>query len=129
MKQFDSDSQDFNFYGIMGKYFASREIGKELGSQVYNERDSLWYLLYDKSHLLGFCSLFQRTNYLILDNVFVRSEYRNRGYATFLIQSVLEDQSKPIKLISQNPVSNHIYEKFGFEQIGQRGKWCIYMRC
>ena len=117
------EQENSSFYSIMGRYFASRDIGKELEGQLYNDKNSTWYLLYDDYDLVGFCTLFDRNDSLYLDNLYILPNYRNCGNAEFLMKFVLETSEKGIFCIASNDYALRIYKNLGFHVYGNRGKW------
>lgn len=124
IKVYDSLMQDTSdFYSIMGRYFASLDIKKELESQLYNKVGSIWYLIYNDYELVGFCALYPtKDNYMYLDNLYVFPQYRGNGYATELISNIIKCHNK-IHLIACNDYAIKIYKSLGFIEFGNNGKW------
>ncbi|MDD2181655.1 MAG: hypothetical protein PHW32_04740 [Bacilli bacterium] len=52
LRIYTSEQQDFNFYGYMGKHFANPEIIKELDNQIYKQKNSTWFVMFDGSWLI-----------------------------------------------------------------------------
>lgn len=124
IKVYDSLEQDTSdFYSIMGRYFASLDIKKELESQLYNKAGSIWFLIYNDYELVGFCALYpDKNNSMYLDNLYIFPWYRGNGYATELIRRIINYHNK-IHLIACNDYAIRIYKSFGFIEFGNKGKW------
>lgn len=124
IRVFKSDNQGDNFYVLMGRYFASLDIAKELERQIYNKDNSEWYISTYKHTVLGFASLFDNGKYYFLDNLYVLPEHRNDGIARELVAEIVSDHpDKPIKCIATNPYALKIFHSLGFVEVGQNGKY------
>lgn len=126
--EFDSCQQNDEFYAIMGKHFASLDIAKELESQLYNKENSVWYLIVDESEtplrVIGFAAIYVTSKHYFLDNLYVFPEFRGQGVAKQLVKSIVEGfTDMPIKCIAVNPYALKVFNDFGFEEVGQNGKY------
>lgn len=120
---FKSDSQNDKFYSLIGRYFASLDIAKELERQVYNKPNSIWYVS-QNGGVKGFAALFDNGKYYFLDNLYVLPEFRNSGTAKEIVQQmVLDNTDKPIRCIANNPYALKIFQQLGFKEVGQNGKY------
>lgn len=125
---FSSEQQGEEFYALMGKYFASLDIAKELEQQLYNMPNTEWFIAYSES-VVGFASVRDCGKYYYLDNLYVVPQQRNTGTATEIVEYIVKHfQDKPIKLIAVNPYSIRIFERYGFEKDGKNGKWNKYIK-
>lgn len=121
---FNSEENESVFYSLMGKFFASLDIAKELERQVYNKDNSVWYLSCFDNEVMGFAALFDNGKHYFLDNLYVLPQYRNEGVAREIVcEIVSEHTDKPIKCIANNPYALKIFHSLGFEEVGQRGKY------
>lgn len=124
IRVFKSDNQGDNFYVLMGRFFASLDIAKELERQIYNKDNSVWYISTYKNTVLGFASLFDNGKYYFLDNLYVLPEHRNDGIARELVAEIVSDHTdKPIKCVANNPYALKIFHSLGFQEVGQNGKY------
>lgn len=129
IRVFKSENQGDKFYAMMGREFASLDIAKELERQLYNQRDTTWYIHTINNCPVGYVSVCEFKEYYYVDNLFIHIAWRHQGLASELIERVLEDfTDKPIKLIAANPYSIRIFEKNGFERVGNNGKWNKYIK-
>jgi len=116
---------DYCFFTMMGKFFARKQYIKEMGCQFYSNEKMKWYILYENiMDIRGFASLEDKGKYYYLDNVYVIDKYRNKGYATRILNKIiLENNDKSIKLISNNKIAINIYQKLGFKIYGTNGSY------
>ena len=121
---YTNDSQNADFYAIMGKHFASLDIAKELERQIYNKDNSVWYLSTYRNTVIGFAAVFDNGKYYFLDNLYVLPEFRNDGTARELVTEIVSDfTDKPIKCVANNPYALKIFHSLGFVEVGQNGKY------
>lgn len=122
---FRTDEQDEEFYAIMGPCFASLEIAKELERQVYNKPETDWHVIFNRfDNVIGFVSVHDAGKYYYIDNLWIEPGFRGRGYGLALINDACRvHANKPLKCIACNPYALRIFEKFGFVEVGTRGKY------
>ena len=80
--------------------------------------DSEWFGIYDKGSVVAFCTIARIQSYVILYNVGVLYEYRNKGYGSELIRYIIDNNDfDNISLFVKK--SNHraikLYRKYNFE--------------
>ena len=107
----------------MGKLFADRAIAKELGQQMYNQINSIWWLLFIDTDFVGCISAFPQKSYIFLDNAYIFPKYRRKGYFNKLLQVVLMYFSCELRLTSANSFVANIYKKFGFIEYSRTKNW------
>ena len=122
---FKSERQSDAFYALMGRYFASLDIAKELERQIYNKPKSVWYVSKTQGKtVFGFAALFDCGKHYFLDNLYVFPEFRNYGTAREIVAEIVSDHTdKPIKCIANNPYALKIFRSLGFVEVGQNGKY------
>lgn len=124
IRLFESYMQGLDFYAIMGPHFASLDIAKELERQVYNKPNTGWIVDCEGFNAYGFVSVHDESKHYFIDNLYVLPEFRNRGIAEELIEEVCElYYDKPLHCIACNPYALKIFKKFGFVEVGERGKY------
>lgn len=118
-------TQDKHFYSFMGKYFASREIAKELDNQIYNEENTTWFVHMDnEEEVRGFVSMERKKDHVYLDNFYVLKEHRGTDVGTDLLNYVLEDfKNETIKLITRNEIALKMFTSKGFETYRKNGRY------
>ena len=124
IRLFRSDLQGRDFYALMGPHFASLDIAKELERQVYNKPNTDWVVDGVGFNAYGFVSVHAENNRYFIDNLYVLPEFRNKGIARKLIERVCDVYNdKLLHCIACNPYALKIFEKFGFVEVGERGKY------
>lgn len=121
---FKPEDQNYEFYSLMGGNFASLDIAKELERQVYNKRDTTWFVATINDCAIAFVSVCEYNGHYFVDNLYTHRGWRNKGLASELIERVVTAfTDKPIKCIAVNPYAMAIFKKFGFEEVGEVGKY------
>lgn len=117
--------KEYNFFFLMGKFFASRKFIKEMDCQLYSNEDMLWYIYFNKeAKICGFASLEDNEKYSMLDNFLVLEEYRNKGIGKEILDHIVNDvMEKDIRLISRNPIAIKMFKERGFEITGHNGRY------
>ena len=112
------NSNETNFYFLMGKFFADRSIIKEMDCQLYNEEGMTWFVYFNKEgKVCGFASIQQKTrnklkwNYL--DNLYVVPEERGKGIGNKILQDVMKNYNN-IYLITRNEKAIKMFINNGF---------------
>ena len=116
------NSKETNFYFLMGKFFADRNIAKEMDCQLYNEDGMTWYVYFNKEgKVCGFASVIEKNRdkekWYYLDNFYVVKEERGKGIAKEILQHILNDYSS-IYLISRNEIAINMFMNYGFVKSG-----------
>lgn len=121
---FKPEDQNREFYAIMGRDFSSLVIAKELERQLYNKPNTTWYVVTINDIALAFVSVCEYKEHYFVDNLFVHVGWRNNGFASALIERVVNDfTDKPIKCIANNSYALKIFFKAGFVEVGNNGKY------
>lgn len=75
-----------DFYRLMGPYFGSRKVAKEVGIHIYDDEDKEWFAAYDYfGALIGFASL--RGN--VVSDCYVRESWRGDGVFSAILLRIL----------------------------------------
>ena len=119
-----SDCRDDEFYKFMGRFFASLDIAKELEQQIYDKKNTTWYIFTKKKNVKGFVSVCEKNTHYFIDNLYVLPEYRNMNIANQFISHIVNDfTDKPLKCIACNPLALRIFNNHGFVEVGKNGKY------
>lgn len=99
-----------DFYRLMGPYFGSREVAKEVGIHIYDDEDKEWFAAYDDGALIGFASL----RSCVVSDCYVRPAWRRNGALYKLLSRILI--AKPYGLKANcTPASLGTFLSLGFE--------------
>lgn len=77
IKMFENRSDEY--WLLMGKFFASKEVKKEL-PYMYDEPKKVWFIMVDNNIVIGFCSLMESKNKIIMGNGYIIPSNRNKGH-------------------------------------------------
>lgn len=72
-----------DFYNLMGPFFGSRSVAKEIGINVYDDADKQWFAAFDGG-LIGFASY--RNG--VVSDCYVLPQHRNKGVFKCLLASL-----------------------------------------
>ena len=99
------------FYKLMGKFFGSREIEKELNDRIYDDKNKVWYIYVEKGKVLAFVSI----NKNVIKNIYAIDE--------IYLEEILKRVTKEIKITYSTVTKAYIkaYENCGFEISKQGG--------
>ena len=64
-----------DFYSLMGPFFGSREVAKEVGINIYDDSDKRWFMAFEEDQIIGFASLKGR----LVSDCYVLKNKRNQG--------------------------------------------------
>ena len=114
---------------IVEPFFGDKKIKKELGLNIC-DRGYQWFAALFDGKVAGFVSVASIKNGTFpfkgsgveLKHFYVLPEYRGKGIGKKLMQGILEQYQRPIKA-TVTPESKPFYERFGFEQVFQYGKY------
>lgn len=101
-----------NFYQLMGKYFGSRQVAKEVGINVYDDYDKTWFVAYDNNLMCGFASVRKG----LISDCYVLPEKRNKGVFRNLLTFIEISTQGKLKANSTN-ASYKAFKNAGFKEI------------
>lgn len=129
IETYTPSQQDYDFYGMMGPFFACREYAKEMGGwQFYNDTNTTWFVALDVSGVVGFCSAIEKKTHIYWDNFYVVPSDRGKGISTMLHRARLQwcSGKGECRAITDNPIQAHNYIKIGMVETGKRGRYTKY---
>ena len=115
--------QDEEFYSKMGKFFANKNISKEMDGQLYNGDKSTWGIYEEDGLIKGFISLQHGKKVDVLDNFYVLPEYRNKKIGSQLLNEIVGYAQNDIKLVTRNEIAFTMYMLKGFNIIRKNGRF------
>jgi hypothetical protein len=75
-----------DFYKIMGPFFGSRKIAKEVGIHIYDDAEKRWFVAMENGFALGFASIKCR----VVSDCYVMESARNQGiFSKILAQLII----------------------------------------
>ena len=85
---------------------------------VSKNKDNKLYGYYLDNLLIGYIFVKKCENSYLIDGLYILEDYRNNGYASELIQFVLNNFNGDIDInvMCKNEVALNLYKKFGFNE-------------
>jgi hypothetical protein len=123
------NQEDEDFWRLMGRYFASAKIKRDLGISMSSDESYVWFLALDKGSVVGFCAIVPSKSCCELKHDYVFSD---RGGATH--QKVVSEALKyAIKTKSlDKPIKSTVrfselsfYETLGFLKVSDKGQYVV----
>lgn len=131
---FEDDGATHDFYCRMGRFFASKQVVKELEGPMFDDEHYVWLLAMKDGKIAGFSSC--------------RLDELNKGIAHFGVTYVLPDHRRKglyrhmFELKEQlcikhnpaflrglaNPLSKKVFEDRGWATTRLAGKWTYYQK-
>ena len=111
------------FWSLMGPFFASREVRRDISS-MYDDERYVWILAVEDGKVLGFVAVRPSKSSALLSSLYVREDSRGKGIARALVSAHLAycREHKLWKVcVTAAPSSRAIMEKHGFRETGVRG--------
>lgn len=76
---------DKDFYRLMGPFFGSRTVAKEIGIHIYDDESKEWFAAFIGPAMIGFASL----NGSVISDCYVKPDYRRSGYFRKILQRIM----------------------------------------
>jgi GNAT superfamily N-acetyltransferase len=100
-----------DFYALMGPYFGSRAVAKEVGIHLYDDADKVWFGAFD-GELIGFASVRKG----VVSDCYVAPHRRNQGVFKTILSSVLLLTEKNLKATCTH-ASRKAFANAGFSEV------------
>lgn len=119
---------DEQFYCILGPFFGSRKIAKELGMPIYDDDNRVWFIVFNGGKAIACSSLELKKNKVILKSSWVHSEHRNKG----VFDQIFKERLKYIKASGYKKIegtttgkSRNTYLRYGFINTRMKGRYYV----
>jgi GNAT superfamily N-acetyltransferase len=120
-----------NFWQMVGPYFSSKKVVAEIGSCIYDDKQTYWFVFHDHLwNLVGFGAVRIRREKCILGSTYVVGKHRNLGVYQKLLEKQLktidaEIKCKQIEITTKNEYLIRVLERNGFEVHHTRGSYSV----
>jgi RimJ/RimL family protein N-acetyltransferase len=133
--QATSENDGLQFWQIMGKWFANKEVADTLGEPIYDHDDLVWTLAIIKDSVVGFGAIdlsHADKKTALLNYGFMAKECRGTGIYRRLLEArvkILEEdtQIETIKALCTE-ASKPVLEKLGFKEKSKRGRYTWFVK-
>lgn len=126
----------YEFYGLMGKYFAEPKYKKEM-PYLINRDTNIWFIAFkkgpkafDKMTLVGFGAVNETKNKIVFEHSFVEEKFRGNGVWKEINDARFEYAryaSLPMEVITKELYLQKYWEDNGFEVFKTNGRY-TYLR-
>ena len=120
VRQFNQE--DKGFWTLMGRWFASAQVKRDLGIAMNSDETYTWFLAFINGELAGFCALVPAKNHTDLKHVYVLPGHEEKGIEKQVVSAAVTAGKKPFKAtVRQEELP--FYQKFEFTKVGDRGQY------
>lgn len=131
---YEDDGATPDFYCRMGRFFASKQVVKEMEGPMFDDEHHVWLLAMKDDKIAGFSSC--RFNELPkgvahFGVTYILPEHRRKGLYRHLFQLkealCVKHKAKFLRGIA-NPISKQLFIDCGWAELRQTGKWTHYQK-
>lgn len=123
IKQFAHGSPEL--WSLIGEFLASRKAHQELGGPIYSTEATTWFVAIERGKAIGFASLRETKQALLLDYAYVVEGKRGRGVHAALCAARERHAAQselPRRVVVRESRWRH-YESRGWRVLSRRGSW------
>lgn len=127
VKEFIDTCNNEDFYKYMGRFFAERIFKREL-PYLINDHEKIWYLLFYKESLAGFCGVVMNQNSTSFTDFYLLPAYRNQKNKEFFAKYMLHlYRSEKIRILTNSEDEMEMWENLGFARLGKKGSYTTFV--
>lgn len=129
------------FWPMVGPYIASRDVRKELNDNIYDDEQTVWFVMYieegrtvpDDHSVLGFCCARITDTKCELRHDYIREEFRGARRYSILFdarQRYLKEKhpGKPQEIVTNTKEIVEKVKKEGFVSSSRRGSYTVFRK-
>ncbi len=131
---FEDDGATPDFYCRVGRFFASKQVVKELEGPMFDDEHYVWLLAIKDGKIAGFSSCrFDEIGKGIayFGVTYILPEHRRKGLYRHMFQLkerlCIKHKAKVVRGIA-NPTSKKVFDDCGWTVQRQAGKWTYYQK-
>ena len=128
---YQTSSLESDFYCIMGRYFADKQIVKELEGPMFNDDSYVWLIAMLDNEIVGFSSCRFDDKGAHFGVTYIMPEHRRKGLyrALFMLKQQLCITRDAHTLYGlANPISKALFDANEWIATRQAGKWTHYKK-
>jgi hypothetical protein len=125
-------------FRLLGVYFCSKDVHKELGGPLYSSPGCTWFVALEyqpddkglqEEVVLGFCSMRETESSVWFDYDYVKPTHRGKGISTALSEARNKDAvAKPVMVCVKSERWEKHYLPRGWQVKIKRGSWVYGVR-
>jgi len=116
------DNTSPGFYALMGPYFGSRAVAKELGGSIWDDAGKVWVVAIKDSRCIGFCAYVVNKTHIQFCSDYVSREVRQRGVYAVLFSERLSLTTGICRAMVTEKSHGTFYRN-GFEMVRTKGRY------
>lgn len=131
---YEDDGASGDFYCRMGRFFASKQVIKELEGPMYDDIHHVWLLAIKDGEIAGFGAVRfdgMSSGVANLTVVYILPAHRRKGLYRHLFtlreQMCVRRGAKVIRGLA-NPLSKPVFEQNGYQVTRLAGKWTHFQK-
>lgn len=133
-KIFEDDGASPDFYCRMGRFFADKQVVKELGGPMFDDVHHVWLIAMQGDEIAGFGAV--RLDEMAkgiahLTVVYILPLHRRKGLYRHLFglreQMCIRHGAKLIRGLA-NPTSRAVFVEYGYQVVRTAGKWTHFQK-
>lgn len=120
--------EDKEFYCVLGWFFGSRQVARELGMPIYDDDNRTWVVVMHKDEPVACSSIEIKGSRAVLKSAWVKLEHRRGGlYTRMLMERMKIATAVGVKVVTATATEagGRTLLKHGFESVGTRGRYCL----
>lgn len=129
MKLVRTNREQKDFYNLMGPFFGSRQVAKDLGMPIWNDPDREWVVAVVDGNPIACSSIeFLKPGKVAMKSGWVHPDYRGKSiYNQMFVERLKIAAEHGMKVLTATVTdkSYHTHIRYGFVEIGQRGRYRI----
>lgn len=116
-----------DFWNLMGPFFASAAVRRELEIAMSSDENYIWFLALDGGAVIGFAALEMNGEVAILRHAYVVPERRANGIYVKILAARLDYAKTRASLlkVTADPEMTETLKAQGFEVVSHRGKFSM----
>ena len=126
LKYIRTNRNEKDFYALMGKFFGSRQVAKDLGMPMWDDPNREWLLCLDNDRPVACGSIEIKGENAVMKSGWVEEGYRGKGVYNTLFElrmQLAKDSGVKIMRATVTEKSKNTFIRQGFRNNGMRGKY------
>lgn len=128
MKYVRTNRDEKRFYSLMGWFFGSRLVAKELGMRIWDDPNREWIVVLDDEKPIACASIeFMKTgDKAAMKSGWVHPDYRGQGIYDKMFSmrmDIAKERGVQVLTATITEKSRNTHFRYGFRKVGNRGRY------